>query len=223
MAGIFERMGTIVKGNVNKGLDALEGDGQVVMEQSLRDAKVQFAKQKQATAEIIADENRRKKEVENLQKEVAEAHGWAVAAVKAGDDAKAQKALEIEAEKKSRLETAQAALTQAHQRSEQMKRELDKIQQQINQADTIMRQTVSNNKVAKAAQVSQKGVISDSKLNRFNELAAKSEAKLESAFAYNDLDASLSSSDEDELRAEFGSSSTSDALAALKAEMGVAE
>lgn len=38
--GLFDRLATITKANANKVLDAMEGDGEAVMEQTIVDAKV---------------------------------------------------------------------------------------------------------------------------------------------------------------------------------------
>lgn len=41
--GVFDRLSTIVKAQTNKALDALEGDGNAVMEQELVEARKQYA------------------------------------------------------------------------------------------------------------------------------------------------------------------------------------
>ena len=65
MAGIFERMATIVKANVNDLIDKFEDPAKIV-DQTIADAKVEYAKIKKESLSVLANENMAKKELDRL-------------------------------------------------------------------------------------------------------------------------------------------------------------
>lgn len=97
MAGIFERMATIVKANVNDLIDKFEDPAKIV-DQTIADAKVEYAKIKKESLSVLANENMAKKELDRLNAEADKWHGIAASALKAGNEEDARKALEKENE-----------------------------------------------------------------------------------------------------------------------------
>jgi phage shock protein A len=95
--GIFSRLGTLIKSNINDMISKAE-DPEKMLNQVLVDMKQQLVEAKKQVAVAIADEKRLKKQNED---EAAKAKDWerkAMMAVRAGDDGLAREALARKAE-----------------------------------------------------------------------------------------------------------------------------
>lgn len=220
--GVFSRLATITKANANKLMDALEGDGEAVMEQTIVDAKVDLAKQKRATAEVVADYNRYKKEYDDLIVQAEKYHTYAGRALKAGNEADAAKNLGFEKDKRAEAEAVKEKMDKAQQQAEMAKNNYNKIVKQISEAEDTMREVKRNNRVAKSAETVNKGVVSSDALAKFDRLADKAQARYDTAMALDEMDMQLPS-EEAEMEAKYGSASddVSDEMAKLKAEMNM--
>ena len=220
--GIFKRLQTITKANANKILDAMEGDGEAVMEQTIVDAKVDLAKQKRAAAEVVADYNRYKKEYDDIVAQAQKYHTYAGRALKAGNEEDAAKNLTLEKEKRAKAEEVKVKMDRAKQQADMAKANYNKIVEQISEAEDTMREVKRNNRVAGSAEMASTGVVSTDALARFDRLAEKSQARYDVAMALEDMDMNAVS-EEDEMEAKYGSASddVSSEMEELRREMGM--
>lgn len=95
MAGIFDRIGMIVKSNLNELLDKFE-DPEKIIDQTIIDAVQEYGNMKKTALDVLANETLTKKQLDELKKEAETWHSIAVKALTAGNEADAKKALEKE-------------------------------------------------------------------------------------------------------------------------------
>lgn len=220
--GIFGRLATITKANANKVLDAMEGDGEAVMEQTIIDAKVDLAKQKRAVAEVCADADRYKNEYHGLLDDADKYHTYAKRALASGNEEDAAKNLAIERDKRAKAEEVKAKWDRAEKQADIARNNYNKIVNQIKEAEDTMREVKRNNRTAKSVEAASKGVVSSSAMAKFDRLAEKSQARYETAMALDELDLEPAS-DEADMEAKYGSASddVNAELAELRKEMGL--
>ena len=136
--GIFERLGRVVKANVNDLIDKAE-DPEKVLEQSIREMSEDLIKMRQAVAQAIASQKRTEQQ---YQKNQAEANKWqqrAQLALSKGDEGLAREAL---VRKKSFADVATTLKTQLDSQSTQvdgLRRNLVTLESKISEAKTKKR------------------------------------------------------------------------------------
>ena len=79
MAGIFDRIGMIVKSNLNELLDKFE-DPEKIIDQTIIDAVQEYGNMKKAALDVLANETLTKKQLDELKKEAETWHSIAVKA-----------------------------------------------------------------------------------------------------------------------------------------------
>ena len=225
MAKILGRFNDILKANINDLLDKFE-DPSKMIDQYLRDMMEDLAEVKEETAEVMAEETRTKRNVDENVAEVEKYLALAQKALQAGNEGDAKVFLA----KKQELEAAGAALhtayAVAHENAVKMRQLHDKLTNDIN--DLKAKREAIKAKVAVAK--------TQEKINTFND---HSDAAQEAMAAFkrmeekanNMLDkansmAELNSEPVDEAKAleekyATGSASVEDELAALKSKMGL--
>ena len=87
MAGIFDRIGMIVKSNLNELLDKFE-DPEKIIDQTIIDAVQEYGNMKKTALDVLANETLTKKQLDELKKEAETWHSIAVKALTAGNEAK---------------------------------------------------------------------------------------------------------------------------------------
>ncbi len=95
--GFFDRLKRLIASNLNELISKAE-DPEQMLDQILQEMRDQFEEAKKQVAVAIADEKRLKKQYEAELRKASEWEKRAMAAVKAGDDALAKKALMRKAE-----------------------------------------------------------------------------------------------------------------------------
>ena len=90
--GIFQRLGTLIKSNINDLISKAE-DPEKMLNQVLNDMKTQLVEAKKQVAVAIGDEKRLKKQWEDQGVQSKEWERKAMLAVQAGDDELAKEAL----------------------------------------------------------------------------------------------------------------------------------
>ena len=133
--GIFDRIGRVIRSNVNDMIDKAE-DPEKVLEQSIRDMGDDLVKMRQAVAQAIASQKRTEQQ---YKKNTSEADTWqkrAQLALSKGDEGLAREAL---VRKKNYAETAntlKAQLDGQVQQIDSLRRNLTALEGKISEAKT---------------------------------------------------------------------------------------
>lgn len=226
MAGILERMATIAKANINELIDRFEDPAKIV-DQTIVDAKVEYAKVKKESLSVLANESVAKKELDSLAAEADKWHGIAANALRAGNEGDARKALDKENEYRARLtkqesiyESAKAAADKLRQKLREMEEEIKEMESKASQMKAM---AVTAKATKAAARVSERG-IDRGAFDAFARMEEKAGRQLAEAEALESLNRDTGAEEEEELEKKYasgGAAGTDDALAKLKAELGL--
>ena len=224
--GILSRFKDIMSSNINALLDKAE-DPEKMIDQTLRNLNNDLAKVKEETAEVMADEAKAKRNLDECNAEIARMQQYAEKAVVAGNDADATRFLT----EKSKLVAKQATLQQVYDVSAanamKMRQMHDKLVNDIAELDSRKDAIKAKIRLAKAQQDINKmtsKVNSESSFASFQRMEDKADAMLDVAAAEAELNATAASNEVDSLASKYDASpdaAVQDELAALKAKMGV--
>ena len=224
--GILSRFKDIMSSNINALLDKAE-DPEKMIDQTLRNLNNDLAKVKEETAEVMADEAKAKRNLDECNAEIARMQQYAEKAVVAGNDADATRFLT----EKSKLVAKQATHQQVYDVSAanamKMRQMHDKLVNDIAELDSRKDAIKAKIRLAKAQQDINKmtsKVNSESSFASFQRMEDKADAMLDVAAAEAELNATTASSEVDNLAAKYDGSpdaAVQDELAALKAKMGM--
>lgn len=223
---IVSRFITVVKSWLNHIIGKAE-DPEKMLNQMVLDMQEQLITAKRQVAIAIADEKRLSKQ---YQDEVQNANEWerkAMMAVSAGNDALAQQALERKAEHAQLAQGYSENWTSQKDAVEKLKTALVSLNDKVEEARRKKNLLISRAKRAEAQQTiasTMSSISQNSAVDSFNRMAEKidqieAEASATSELADLEHD-DLSKQFKDLERLQSGGA-TSDALAALKAKMGV--
>lgn len=223
--GILSRFGDIISSNINALLDKAE-DPEKLCEQYLIHAKEDFAKVKEETAAVMAEEKRCKELVDNAQAEVDKWDDYARKAVTRGEDEDAKTFLAKKQEAVKRLqsvtptyETAQANAQKMRQMHDKLAKDIQDLEARRNNVKATMAVARTQERVNKAGQAM---TGANGAMDAFGRMEEKAKQKLNQATAA----AELSEGPVDEatrLAEKYGpasDASVEDELAKLKAELG---
>jgi len=224
--GIFSRLGTLIKSNLNDLISKAE-DPEKMLNQVLVDMKTQLVEAKKQVAVAIGDEKRLKKQWEDQGVQSKEWERKAMLAVQAGDDELAKEAL-------SRQKEHEDLSTQFEQQWHLQKQAVDKLKDQLrvlnNKIDEAQRKKnilVARAKRAEAQKTIQStmaGLSDTSAFDTFDRMAEKVDQIEAEAEAGAELSGELTGDTLAERfkRLESGGVGADQQLAALKAKMGIA-
>ncbi len=223
--GILSRFKDIMASNINALLDKAE-DPEKMVDQTLRNLNNDLAKVKAETAEVMADEAKAKRNLDEVNAEIARMQSYAEKAVVAGNDADATRFLS----EKSKLVAKQATLQQVYDVSAanamKMRQMHDKLVSDISELESRRDAIKAKIRLAKAQQDINKAtskIDSSSSFAAFQRIEDKADAMLDIAAAEAELNATTASSEVDSLSAKYDASpdaAVQDELAALKARLG---
>ena len=149
--GILSRFKDIMSSNINALLDKAE-DPEKMIDQTLRNLNNDLAKVKEETAEVMADEAKAKRNLDECNAEIARMQQYAEKAVVAGNDADATRFLT----EKSKLVAKQATLQQVYDVSAanamKMRQMHDKLVNDIAELDSRKDAIKAKIRLAKAQQ-----------------------------------------------------------------------
>ena len=212
--------------NINALLDKAE-DPEKMIDQTLRNLNNDLAKVKNETAEVMADEAKAKRNLDECNAEIARMQQYAEKAVVAGNDADATRFLS----EKAKLVAKQATLQQVYDVSAanamKMRQMHDKLVNDIADLESRKDAIKAKIRLAKAQQDINKmtsKVDSSSSFAAFQRMEDKADAMLDVAAAEAELNATAASSEVDSLASKYDASpdaAVQDELAALKAKMGM--
>lgn len=227
MAGILDRFSSIIKANINDLLDKAE-DPQKMIDQYMREMTESLAEVREATAEVMAEESRCKRNLDENQAEIDKYMDFARKALESGneDDARVflAKKQELEGLRLGLQETYDAAKNNA----DKMRQMHDKLVSDIEKLQA--RSAIIKGKAAvaktqdKVNDITSSGDSAASAIDAFNRMEAKADAMLDKSNAKVELsqkpsDAAAELADK---YAQAGSTAAvDDELAKLKSEMGL--
>jgi phage shock protein A len=224
--GIFGRLGTVFKSNINDLISKME-DPEKMLNQMIIDMKEQLVDAKKQVAVVIADEKRLKMQADN---ESAKAQEWekkAMLAVRAGDDNLAREALGRKTEHDNLGAEYRKAWEQQKAQADQIREALRLMSKKIEEAERKKNLLIAKKKRAEAQKTihtTMSGLTDSSAFDTFDRMAQKIEQQEAEAQATAELSTASAEASLDEkfrkLEQEQGPA-VDDALASLKAKMGL--
>ena len=224
--GIFSRLGTLIKSNLNDLISKAE-DPEKMLNQVLTDMKTQLVEAKKQVAVAIGDEKRLKKQWEDQQVQGKEWERKAMLAVQANDDELAKEAL---ARQKEHDDLATQFEQQWHlqkQAVDKQKEQLRVLNNKIEEAKRKKNILIARAKRAEAQrtiQATMQGLSDTSAFDTFERMADKVDSIEAEAEAGAELSGELTGDSLQERfkRLETAGPSSDAQLLALKAKMGLA-
>ena len=224
--GILSRFSDIISANINALLDKAE-DPVKMINKYLIDAREDLAEVKKETTEVMAEETRAQRKVDNNLAEVARYAELSKKALKAGNEGDAK----VFIAKKQELETAGAALqtayAAAHENAIKMRQLYDKLASDIAQLEARKAGIEAKASIAKTQQKVNQYTSKGDKINEvmgaFEKMEDKVNKALDVANAAAELDASAideAIAIEDKYKAGV-TASVDEELEALKKELGL--
>ena len=221
---IWNRIGLVFKSNVNAAISKAE-DPEKILDQLLVDMREQFIKAKKQVAMAIADEKRLYAKMNQSKKSAGEWEKKAMLALSKGNEELAREALQRQQSEQQLHTDWQKQWVAQKAATENLRAQLQKLQKKIDEAKRKKDLLIARQKRAeaqKAIQTTMGGLNDNSAFDAFDRMTEKVEQNEAEADAAEDLAGELSGTNLDEQFAALEhESGTDDALAALKAKMGM--
>lgn len=220
---IFNRIGTVVKSNVNSMITDME-DPEKMLTQALLDMQQQLVESKKQVALSIADEKRLQKQLENERAQSAEWERKAMLAIKAGNDELAKEALMRKQEHDKLTAGFQEQWTAQKAAVDQLKGSLTQLNNKIEDAKRKKNLLVARAKRAEAQKTianTMSGMQENSAFDNMKRMEEKIDKLEADAKATYELASDFSGDSLDKKFAALETVEADDALAALKAKMGL--
>src|ERR1043165_1071781 len=226
--GIFSRLGTLIKSNINDLITKAE-DPEKMLTQVLLEMQQQLVEAKKAVAIAIADEKKLQKQYTAETDKAKEWESKAMEAVRAGDDNLARQALGRKQEHETISGQFQQQWIAQKQAVEKLKDALRLLNNKIEEAKRKKNILIARKKRAEAQQQianTMQGLGDTSAFDTFDRMAERIQLMEAEAEAGAELAGELSG---DTLESKFlqleqgGAASEDDALSELKAKMGMLE
>lgn len=225
--GMWGRISRVFKSNVNAAIDKME-DPQKVLNQTIMDMQDQLVKAKQQVAVAIADEKRLEKQYLAEASKVKEWDGKARMALKAANEDLARKALSRKQEHDGTSQGYKTEWQKQKAMTDKLRDTLKTLSNKIDEAKRKKNLLVARAKRAeaqKSIQDTMSGMSNDSAFAAFDRMSekvdqaeAEADAATELAEDFESEDASL---DKEFAALNSGGGGTDDALAQMKASMGM--
>jgi len=226
--GIFSRLGTLIKSNINDLITKAE-DPEKMLTQVLIEMTQQLTEAKKAVAVAIADEKKLQKQYTQEADKAKEWERKAMVAVRGGDDNLARQALARKQEHETIASQFQQQWLAQKQAVEKLKDALRLLNNKIEEAKRKKNILIARKKRAEAQQQianTMQGLGDTSAFDTFDRMAERIQLMEAEAEAGAELAGELSG---DTLESKFlaleqgGGASEDDALSELKAKMGMLE
>lgn len=223
--GIISRFGDIMKANINELLDRCEDPAKMV-DQTLRDLNENLAQVKKETAAVMAEEKRNERIVNGIKEDIAKYDSAARKALQAGNEDDARVMLTKKGEKEAQLESAQKTYDIAKANADKMQQMHNKLVSDINTLNGKREQIKAQVSMAKAQEKVNKATASmntTASMEAFSRMEAKAQKMLDSANAEAELNTGSGDEAQDIMNkySGGGNGAVDDALAKMKAEMGL--
>ncbi len=223
---IWQRISTLVKSNINALISSAE-DPEKILNQLIRDMRQQFIEARKQVAVAIADEKRLKKQYDNEVKKAADWETKAMTAIKANREDLARQALARKSEHDGLAEQFKEQWLAQKAASDQLKDALTRLNNKIQEASRKKNLLIARHKRAEAQkkiQDTMSGMADNGAFDTFARMEERVDRTEAEAQAALELSGDVEG---DALAREFSDLESSDvaqddALAALKAKMGIA-
>jgi phage shock protein A len=225
--GIFSRLGTLIKSNLNDLITKAE-DPEKMLSQVLLEMQQQLVEAKKAVAVAIADEKKLQKQYTSETDKAKEWERKAMVAVRAGDDNLARQALSRKQEHETIATQFQQQWIGQKQAVEKLKDALRLLNNKIEEAKRKKNILIARKKRAEAQQQianTMQGLGDTSAFDTFDRMAERIQLMEAEAEAGAELAGELSGDTLESkfLQLEQGGGGDDDALSELKAKMGLLE
>jgi phage shock protein A len=224
--GIFGRLGTVFKSNINDLISKME-DPEKMLNQMIIDMKEQLVDAKKQVAVVIADEKRLKMQFEEQNAKAQEWEKKAMMAVRAGDDNLAREALARKTEHENRSAEFKKLWEEQKGQADTIRDALRLMTRKIEEAERKKNLLIAKKRRAEAQKTihaTMSGLTDNSAFDTFDRMSQKIEQQEAEAQAMAEMSTASAEASLDEkfkkLEAEQGPA-VDDALAALKAKMGM--
>ena len=218
--GIFSRIFKIGQASANKALDSLEKP-ELMLDQAIRDKEKQIKEAKKAVQECIATERKTKTMFEQEKNEKANWESKAEAALRAGKEDLAMKAISRATEHENKAKSLETQWTSQRSSVDTLKQDIFKMEDELNEfkrnKDFIIAQS-------KASEVKKKIYEAKAKMgndNSADDLMARMKAKAEKSALQAEAAKEMADSfdGKDSLEKEFESLDSSGASADVQAKL----
>lgn len=224
---IFSRIFKIGQASVNKVLDSFEKP-EVMLEQAIRDKENQVREAKQSIQKCIATEHKTRAMMEQEKKQKADWEQKAEAALQAGKEELAVKALQRASEHETKAQTYEQEWLSQKESVEELKKDIYKLEDELAEVKRNKDFIISQSKASEVKKQIYEAKAKMGARNSSDDLLARMKAKAENnkyeADAAKEMAEDLSN---DSLEKEFDdlgtsavSSDVQSKLAAMKAKMG---
>ncbi len=223
---ILERFGDIIRANINDMLDKME-DPAIMIDQYLIDLLEDLAEVKRSTAEVMGEETRTKRLVDNNKAEVEKYADLAKKALVAGNEGDARVFLAKKQELENRDSELMDIYAAAHENAMKMRQMHDKLAADIQTLQA--RRTMIKSKVSIAKtqeiinQASSSANQTEDAMDAFTRMEEKADRMLDEANAMAELNIEPIDPAEalEEKYGEAGNTSVDEELVKLKQELGL--
>ncbi|PKQ69261.1 PspA/IM30 family protein [Raineya orbicola] len=219
--GIFGRIGDIIKANINDLLDKAE-DPVKMIKQMVIDMQEAVTKATSGLAQAMAQEKKLQRDYEKFVAMSKEWENKAMAALQAGNEDLARKALAKKAEADQQANMYKQMYEQAAQTAATLKTQVEQLKAKLDEARMKESTLIARSQAAKAQKEIAKNIGTfdhssiSAKFSKFEEKILKEEAE---AQAFTQLSEGTTSLD-DEFKALEKNMAVDDELAKLKAKLG---
>lgn len=222
---LFNRIGLLLRSNINSMVSKAE-EPEKILNQLLIDMREQFITAKKQVAVAIADEKRLYAKFTESQKTAADWEKKAMLALQKGDEGLAREALARKTEAEGLATQWQSQWVAQKQATEQLREALNQLNLKIGEAKRKKDLLIARAKRAEAQKTIQStmgGLNDNSAFDAFERMTEKVEQTEAEAEASVDMARQLSGADlDDKFKALEADTGVDDALAQLKAKMGMA-
>ncbi|MDI3535653.1 MAG: phage shock protein [Eubacteriaceae bacterium] len=219
---IFERLGDLLKANINDMLDKAE-DPEKMVKQIIIDMEAQVNSATQALGAAMGSEKQALKQLETAKASSEDWNKKAKLALQSGNEELAKKALSQKASVDSNIVTFQASYDSMSMQTAQLKDQVSELKSKLEEARMKQNMLIARSKMADA----QKGVSqslsstsSTSAFSKLDKMEEKVNAKEAEAQAFSEM-AGENNSLDNEFEALEQNAAVDDELAKLKAELGM--
>jgi phage shock protein A len=223
ISDIFGRMGRVVRGQANQGMDVIEdATFESTVKQTVADMKEELNRVVRASAMAMSNYNRLDAEYQKYVRQSQEWKDRAGMALDAGNEDLAKKALAKKAESDTQVTSMQQGVEAARQTSEKLKQQVAELKRKIDEGERTATTLVARKNAAMAQRKVSEAMAgvgnadnAFAQLNRFEESVSKEEA---TAKAFDQLASAGKDEDLEKQFAQLGSHSVDAELEALKRE-----
>lgn len=225
MATIFERISLICRSKTNALLEKFENPAELI-DQTIIDAKKEYAESVKASAEVFAAEKKALADLQALNKEKEQYETVAERAVLAGNDDDARRALMKASELEGRITNAENRYLIAHKNGDELRRKLTQLKEGIADMEQRAQEIKADMAIAETTKKTTKisGSVSASAFATFDRLAEKAQKERMAAEALSEYEAEEMKNEDEDLLKKYSAASTDasveEKLAALKANLG---